>query len=187
MPWIDRVLRASIPGKKHGCPTCENDVVDHPDSMKYSLRTTASHLHLAFKYGHASDSMTGRNFVLDVKGHELLLTMDLTANFHARNQASAAYAEATGLVQNHVNLKYLQCSDNLVRARMIKAWERVDSPILSLCLNLGERGYFVYRVVPHSLFVGGIQFDVLEAFDDHTDAATHRGHVPYHQAHRIHA
>ena len=32
--------------------------------MKQSLRKTPSHLHLAYKYGEASDSLTGRNFML---------------------------------------------------------------------------------------------------------------------------
>lgn len=153
--------------------------------MKHSLRKTPTHLHLAYKYGQASDSMTGRNFTLAVEGHELTLTMDLTPNFHIRNKTSAAYVEATGLAQNHHKLKFLQCSDNLVRARMIKAWEQVEQPRLTLVLDLGERRQFAYSVIPHSLFMGGIQFDVLQVRDSHADAGTYCGKGP-HQTPGIH-
>lgn len=128
--------------------------------MKYSLRKTPSHLHLAYKYGDASDGMLGRNFVLEVQGRVLTLGIDLTPNFHTRNKSAAAYMDAVNLVQNHHKLRYLQCSDNLLRARLIRAWEQVEHPELRLRLELGERGRFLYAVQPHSLFMGGIQFDV---------------------------
>lgn len=155
--------------------------------MKLSLRKTPSHLHLAYKYGQASDNLTGRNFMLAVEGHELTLTMDLAPNFHTRNKTSPAYLEATGLAQNHHRLKFLQCSDNLVRARMIKAWDQVQQPRLTLCLDLGERGQFAFSVIPHSLFIGGIQFDVLQVLDGQADAGTQRGHGPHRQIPGIHS
>ena len=135
--------------------------------MKQSLRKTPSHLHLAYKYGEASDSLTGRNLTLEIDGAQLLLTIDLGANFHTRTMAAAAYVDAVTLARDHHKLRYLQCSDNLVRARLIRAWERVELPRLLLQLDLGPRGRFVYAVQPHSLFIGGIQFDVLRVLDDH--------------------
>ncbi len=134
-------------------------------AMKYSLRKTPSHLHLAYKYAEASDSLMGRNFMLDVEGGELTLTIDLTPNFHTRNKGASAYLDAVNLAQNHHKLRYLQCSDNLVRARLIKSWEQVQQPQLRMCLELGQRGRYVYAVQPHSLFMGGIQFDVQEVLE----------------------
>ncbi|HSI53045.1 MAG: hypothetical protein ACAH21_10415 [Ramlibacter sp.] len=141
--------------------------------MKYSLRKTPSHLHLAYKYGESSDGMLGRNFILDVEGRVLTLSVDLTPNFHVRNKTSSAYLDALSLTHNHHKLKYLQCSDNLVRARLIKAWEQVQHPELRLCLELGPQGHHVYAVQPHSLFMGGIQFDVERMLDDPMDLAPH--------------
>lgn len=129
-------------------------------AMKYSLRKTPSHLHLAYKYGEASDGLLGRNFTLEVQGHILTLSIDLTPNFHTRNKSAAAYMDAVSLAHNHHKLRFLQCSDNLVRTRLIRAWEQVQQPELRLCLELGQRGRYVYAVQPHSLFMGGIQFDV---------------------------
>src|SRR3954468_21482942 len=134
--------------------------------MKYPLRKTPSHLHLAYKYGEGTDGLMGRNFMLDVEGNELTLTADLTPNFHTRNKGASAYLDAVNLAHNHHKLRYLQCSDNLVRARLIKAWEHVPDPRLCLCLELGPRGRYLYAVQPHSLFMGGIQFDVLEVLAD---------------------
>jgi hypothetical protein len=134
--------------------------------MKYSLRKTPSHLHLAYKYGEGSDGLTGRNFTLEVDGQVLSLTIDLTPSFHTRNKSSTAYLDAINLTHNHHKLRYLQCTDNLVRARLIRAWEQVREPQLRLCLDLGQRGRYVYAVQPHSLFTGGIQFDVEELLED---------------------
>jgi hypothetical protein len=130
--------------------------------MKHSLRKTPSHLHLAYKYGEASDGLMGRHFILEVEGHVLTLTIDLTPNFHTRNKAASNYLDAINLAHNHHKLRYLQCSDNLVRARLIRAWEQVNQPKMRLVLDLGQRGRFVYSVLPHSLFMGGVQLDVQE-------------------------
>lgn len=130
--------------------------------MKQSLRKTSSHLLLAYKYGETSASLSGRDFLLDIQGRLMTLQMDLTPNFHTRSKSAPSYVEGRALIENHHKLKFVQCDDNLMRARMIKAWERVEQPQLRMCLDLGARGQFLYSVLPHSLFTGGIQFDVLE-------------------------
>jgi hypothetical protein len=147
--------------------------------MKYSLRKTPSHLHLAYKYGEASDGLLGRNFTLETDGRVLTLSIDLTPNFHTRNKSAAAYLDAVSLAHNHHKLRFLQCSDNLVRTRLIRAWEQVQNPELRLCLELGQRGHFMYAVQPHSLFMGGIQFDVEHVLEE--PAA--RGRSPSHEFH----
>lgn len=156
--------------------------------MKYSLRKTPSHLHLSYKYGEASDGMLGRNFVLEVDGPVLSLSIDLTPNFHTRNKAASAYLDVLSLVHNHYKLKFLQCSDNLVRARLIKAWEQVQQPELRMVLDLGPRGHYVYAVQPHSLFMGGIQFDVERVLEDNPEPDA-PGQVPlsHHHISRHHA
>jgi hypothetical protein len=136
------------------------------DIMKYALRKTPSHLHLAYKYGEASDGVMGRDFVLEVQERVLTLEIDLAPNFHTRNKGASAYLEAVNLARNHHNLRYLQCADNLVRTRLIRAWEQVHQPQLRLCLELGPRGRYLYAVQPHSLFTGGIQFDVQEVLQE---------------------
>ena len=150
--------------------------------MKHSLRQTPSHLHLAYKYGEAADSLLGRHFTLEVQGRDMTLSIDLTPNFHTRKKSSAPYVDAMNLAHNHHKLRFLQCSDNLVRSRLIKAWERVEQPRLRMCLDLGERGHYLYRVQPHSLFMGGIQLDVLEVLDEGEEALVH-GHLPSHGHH----
>jgi len=135
-------------------------------AMKYSLRKTASHLHLAYKYGEAGDSLTGRHFALEVDGHVLTLSIDLTPNFHTRSRNAAPYLHAIGLAHNHHKLKFLQCSDNLIRTRLIKAWETVPHPQMRMRLDLGPRGSYLYAVVPHSMFMGGIQLDVQEVLEE---------------------
>jgi len=135
-------------------------------AMRHSLRKTPSHLHIAYKYGEASDGVLGRNFVLDADGRLLTLAIDLTPNFHIRNKHAPAYLDAMNFTRNHHKLRHVQCSDNLVRARLIKAWEQVQNPTLRLSLELGERGHFVYEVKPHSLFMGGIQFDVVRVLGE---------------------
>lgn len=134
--------------------------------MKHSLRKTPSHLHLVYKYGEASDGLLGRNFVLLVEDRELTLCIDLTPNFHIRNKNSAGYLDAVNFAHNHHKLRYLQCSDNLVRARLIKAWEQVQQPQMRMCLELGSRGRYLYSVLPHSLFMGGVQLDVQEVLEE---------------------
>jgi hypothetical protein len=134
--------------------------------MRYSLRKTPSHLHLAYKYGEASDGLLGRHFVLEVEGAVLTLSIDLSSNFHTRNKSASAYLDAVNFAQNHHKLRFLQCSDNLVRSRLIRAWEQVEQPQLRLSLELGSRGRYLYQVQPHSLFMGGIQFDVQHLLPD---------------------
>jgi hypothetical protein len=141
-------------------------VTEGHDIMKYALRKTPSHLHLAYKYGEASDGVMGRDFVLEVQERVLTLEIDLAPNFHTRNKCASAYLEAVNLARNHHNLRYLQCADNLVRTRLIRAWEQVHQPQLRLCLELGPRGRYLYAVQPHSLFTGGIQFDVQEVLQE---------------------
>lgn len=155
--------------------------------MKYSLRKTSSHLHLAYKYGDASDGLMGRNFILEVdeSARVLTLSIDLTPNFHTRNKGASAYLDAVNLTHNHHKLRYLQCSDNLVRARLIKAWEQVHHPRLHLCLELGQRGGYLYAVQPHSLFTGGIQFDVEEVIEH--EPLPNRAPSPEHHGTRHHA
>lgn len=144
--------------------------------MKYSLRKTPSHLHLAYKYGEGSDGLMGRHFTLEVEEAVLTLAIDLTPNFHTRDKGASAYLDAVNLAHNHHKLRYLQCADNLVRARLIKAWEQVQQPQLRMCLELGQRGRYVYAVQPHSLFMGGIQFDVEDVLQDEPPRS--RVHAP---------
>jgi hypothetical protein len=148
--------------------------------MKYSLRKTPSHLHLAYKYGDASDGLLGRNFVLEVEGRVLTLGVDLTPNFHTRNKSAAAYMDAVNLVQNYHKLRYLQCSDNLLRTRLIRAWEQVDHPELRMLLDLGQRGRYLYAVRPHSLFMGGIQCDVERVLEEETAGQDEQGTLELH-------
>ena len=128
--------------------------------MKYSLRKTPSHLHLAYKYSEATGGLLGRNMVLQVEGNLHTLEIDLISNLQTRNKLSSWYVDANYLVQHHHKLKSLQCPDNLVRARLIRSWEAVATPRLRMRLNLGAAGCFLYQVLPHSLFMGGIQLDV---------------------------
>jgi hypothetical protein len=151
------------------------------ETMKYSLRKTPSHLHLAYKYGEGSDGLMGRHFMLEAEDRVLTLTIDLTPNFHTRNKSASAYLDAVNLAHNHHKLRYLQCADNLVRARLIKAWEQVQQPQLRMCLELGQRGRYLYAVQPHSLFMGGIQFDVEDVLQD--EPLRSRLHVPQVHSH----
>lgn len=133
--------------------------------MKQSLRKTPTQLQLAYKYGDGSDRLVGRNVLLLEEESVLTVSIDLSANFQLRNKASPAYLDAFNLVHNHHHLSSLQCGDNLVRARLIRIWEKVAQPQLRLCLELGPRGRFLYSVQPHSLFTGGIQFDVVDVLE----------------------
>ncbi len=148
--------------------------------MKYSLRKTPSHLHLAYKYGEAGDGLMGRHFMLEAQERVLTLTIDLTPNFHTRNKGASAYLDAVNLAHNHHKLRYLQCSDNLVRARLIRAWEQVQQPQLRMCLELGQRGRYLYAVQPHSLFMGGIQFDVEEVLEGPASRGRHQSPAVHH-------
>jgi hypothetical protein len=128
--------------------------------MKISLRKTPSRLHLSYQYGEDSQPLSGRNFLLMQDSGVLTISIDLSANFQARNKTSPAYLDAVHLVHNQHNLRWIQCGDNLMQARLIRAWEQVRAPRLKMCLELGQRGRFLYSVQPHSLPMGGIQFDV---------------------------
>lgn len=134
--------------------------------MKQSLRKTPTQLHLAYKYGDASDRLIGRNLSLLHEAAVLTLTIDLATNFQLRNKTSAGYLDAVNFVHNHHKLRSLQCGDNLVRARLIRSWESVVEPQLRMCLELGPRGRFLYSVQPHSLFTGGIQLDVVDVLQE---------------------
>jgi hypothetical protein len=135
--------------------------------MKHSLRKTPSHLHLVYKYGEAGGGVLGRNLVLSQEGSVLTLDVDLEANLRARNKRSSWYVSAMFLARNPHKLKSLQCPDNLVRTRLIRAWEQVPSPRLRLRLDLGGHGRFLYEVSPHSLFMGGVQLDVRDFQEEH--------------------
>ena len=139
--------------------------------MKYSLRKTPSHLHLTYKYGEASGGLLGRNLFLEVEGSLLTLEIDLSANLLARNKQSAWYLDAVDLSTNYHKLKSLQCGDNLVRARLIRAWEGIESPRLRMRLVLNPRGRYLYEVAPHSLFMGGIQLDVQAFLEEESETA----------------
>lgn len=153
--------------------------------MKYSLRKTPSHLHLAYKYGEAADGLMGRNFMLEVEANELTLSIDLTPNFHTRNKGASAYLDAVNFAHNHHKLRYLQCADNLVRTRLIREWEKIAEPRLIMCLELGPRGRYLYAVQPHSLFTGGIQFDVQQVLEEQDGRG--RAHAAELHGHRNHA
>ena len=103
--------------------------------MKYSLRKTPSHLHLTYKYGENNGGLLGRNLVLEVDGSVLTLEIDLSANLLARNKQSPWYLDAVDLSSNYHKLKSLQCPDNLVRTRLIRAWEGIEQPRLRMRLR----------------------------------------------------
>jgi hypothetical protein len=162
--------------------------------MKYSLRKTPSHLHLTYKYGEANGGLLGRNLVLEVvEGNLLTLEIDLSANLLARNKQSPWYLDAVDLSTNYHKLKSLQCPDNLVRTRLIRAWDGIEEPRLRLRLVLAPRGRYVYEVAPHSLFMGGIQLDVQAFLEEESDVAgtsaepTEASHVEEADPHRKHA
>lgn len=139
--------------------------------MKYSLRKTPSHLQLAYKYGEANGGLLGRNLVLEADGNLLTLEIDLSANLLARNKQSAWYLDAVALASSYHKLKSLQCPDNLVRARLIRAWEGITDPRLRMRLVLNPRGRYLYEVAPHSLFMGGIQLDVQAFLEEESETS----------------
>ena len=140
--------------------------------MKYSLRKTPSHLHLTYKYGEANGGLLGRNLQLEVVDNVLTLEVDLSSNLLARNKSSGWYVDAVSLSANYHKLKFLQCPDNLVRARLIRAWEAVAHPRLRMRLLLNPRGRYLYQVAPHSLFMGGIQLDVQAFLEEESEIGT---------------
>jgi hypothetical protein len=109
--------------------------------------------------------------MLEVEGHVLTLEVDLSANLLARNKQSAWYLDAVDLSSNYHKLKSLQCPDNLVRARLIRAWEGIADPRLRMRLVLHPRGRYLYEVAPHSLFMGGIQLDVQAFLEEESETS----------------
>ncbi|RZI69946.1 MAG: hypothetical protein EOP80_17460 [Variovorax sp.] len=140
--------------------------------MKYSLRKTPSHLHLTYKYGETSGGLLGRNLVLEVDGDLLTLEIDLSANLLARNKSSPWYLDAVSLSSSYHKLRSLVCPDNLVRTRLIRAWEGVEQPRMRMRLVLAPRGRYLYEVAPHSLFMGGIQLDVQAFLEEDSETTT---------------
>jgi hypothetical protein len=144
--------------------------------MKQSLRKTPSLLHLAYKYDGVGGNVTGCHLTLNGEGSVLTLAVDLTGNFRHRDRAGRAYLDAATLVRDHHKLKFVQCHDNLVRTRLIRAWEQVAHPQLRLALLMGSRGTSLYEVMPRSLLMGGVQLDVLSVLDFHElEARSSRG------------
>ncbi len=139
--------------------------------MKYSLRKTPSHLHLTYKYGEANGGLLGRNLFLEVDGDVLTLVIGVSGNLLARNKQSPWYLDAVDLASNYHKLRSLQCPDNLVRTRLIRAWEGVESPRLRMRLVLNPRGRYLYEVSPHSLFMGGIQLDVQAFLEEESETS----------------
>jgi hypothetical protein len=155
--------------------------------MKQSLRKTPSHVHLAYKYGEGSGGLLGRNLTLEVAGELVTLEIDLSGNLKARNKTSPWYVDAVNLQRHHHKLKLLQIPDNLVRSRLIKAWEALAHPKMRLVLLLGEGGgSYLYEVAPHSLFTGGIQFDVQAFLEGGLDEGATRHWSPAHDIHIPH-
>lgn len=140
--------------------------------MKYSLRKTPSHLHLTYKYGEATGGLLGRNLVLEADGNLLTLEIDLSANLLARNKSSPWYLDAVALSGNYHKLKSLVCPDNLVRTRLIRAWEGITQPRMRMRLVLAPRGRYLYEVAPHSLFMGGIQLDVQAFLEEESETSS---------------
>lgn len=143
--------------------------------MQHPLRKTPCHLHLSYKYGEPGGGVLGRNMMLLSEGSVLTLTVDLEANLRSRNKNSAWYVAASQLLRNRHRLKSLQCPDNLVRTRLIRAWENVSHPQLRLLLDLGPVGRFLYDVSPHSLFMGGVQLDVRAFLEELDPEHAHHG------------
>lgn len=137
--------------------------------MKYSLRKTPSHLQLSYKYGEPGGGLLGRNLQLEVVDDLLTLEVDLSANLLARNKSSGWFVDAVSLSLNYHKLMSLQCPDNLVRARLIRAWDAVAKPRLRMRLLLNPRGRYLYEVAPHSLFMGGIQLDVQAFLEEESE------------------
>jgi hypothetical protein len=132
------------------------------ENMRQSLRRTLAHLNLLYGDGAVSQGVVGRRFTLEARGNELTLWIDLTPNFQTRNTRAQGYVDAQALTRNHDRLRVVQCDDNLVRTRLVRAWEALHGPQLAMVLDLGPRGAFAYAVRPRLLFTGGVQLDVLQ-------------------------
>lgn len=126
---------------------------------------------MTYKYGESSGGLLGRNLVLEVDGNLMTLEVDLSANLLARNKSSPWYLDAVGLSTDYHKLKSLVCPDNLVRTRLIRAWEGVENPRMRMRLVLAPRGRYLYDVAPHSLFMGGIQLDVQSFLEEESETS----------------
>lgn len=133
--------------------------------MRQSLRRTLAPLRLTYGEGEASEGLLGRRFMLDIEGSQLTLSIDLTLNFQTRNKAAASHIEALAFTRNHGRLRALLCEDNLVRTRLVRAWESLPSPQLRLLVDLGPRGHYTYAARPHLPFAGGVQLQVLQVLE----------------------
>ncbi len=109
--------------------------------MRQSLRRTLAPLRLTYEEGEASEGLLGRRLMLDIEGSHLTLSIDLTPNFQTRNKAAAIHLEALAFTRNHGRLRSILCDDNLVRTRLVRAWESRPSPQLRLLMDLGPRGH----------------------------------------------
>jgi hypothetical protein len=98
--------------------------------------------------------------VLLVEGNLHTLEIDLIANLQTRNKLSSWYLGRRLPGGTPPQAQVAAMPDNLVRARLIRNWEAAVAPRLRMRLNLGAAGCFLYQVMPHSLFMGGIQLDV---------------------------
>ena len=144
--------------------------------MMHSLRKTPSLLHLVYKYDGAGGNVTGCHLTLSCEGSLMTLAVDLSGNFRARDRATRTYLDAVTLARDHHKLKFVQCHDTLVRTRLVRAWEQVAHPRMRLALLMGSRGASLYEVTPRSLFMGGVQLDVLSVLDSAPrDAQASRG------------
>jgi hypothetical protein len=118
---------------------------------------------LGYGDGSLSTSLLGRQFMLEVDGSTLILSMDLTPNFQTRDKSSARYVDAEAIARNHARLRQVLCDDSLLRTRLLRAWEAAPSPRLQVMLDLGPRGQFAYSAVPKLRFAGGVALEVRPA------------------------
>ena len=133
--------------------------------MRQSLRRTLAPLYLTYGDDEASEALLGRRFGLDVDEGDMLLSIDLTPNFQTRKKSAPGYVEAQAFTRSHARLRALECDDNLVRTRLVRAWEAQRAPRLRLLLDLGPRGRFVYAARPRLRFTGGVRLEVLRAIE----------------------
>ncbi len=134
--------------------------------MRMALRRTLAPVQLGFGDGAPSQGLLGRRFMLEGEGDTLTLTLDLTPNFHTRDKSAAGYVDAAALPRNHLRLQEVQIEDNLLRTRLLRAWEALPTqppPRLLLVLDLGPRGSFRYQVLLQLRFAGGVSLQVLRA------------------------
>jgi hypothetical protein len=134
--------------------------------MQQALRRTLAPVQLGFGDGAPSQGLLGRRFMLEVEGGTLTLSLDLTPNFHTRDKTATGYVDAAALPRNHLRLQEVQIEDNLLRTRLLRAWEAVPTqppPRLLLVLDLGPRGSFRYQVRLQLRFAGGVSLQVVQA------------------------